>query len=202
MDQFFEADPPKPRETRRLDLPTWTGPSPGVVPGSAPVERVLAQNDQVGVAVVGLLAYPNGIEFEVVVVAEDQWTKLDPFFGHPHDDDGGMMSPKLLRFGVEFSDGRRGMNTRDRWAGWLDEEEGTPAPEHPVVLNGRGGHGGGGFWSLRFWLSPLPPPGSLQMVCEWPDAKIPLTKSEIDGSIVGDAAARSQVIFDFGRPPN
>lgn len=194
MSEFFESDPPRPRE--RSKPPTWSGPTPGVVPGVAVIEKVLAQTDEVGISVASALVYPNGLEFEVVVVAEDEWTSLDPFFSRPDEDEEGTIPPNLLRFGVEYADGRRAMNTRDRWAGWLDEEEGHPTPLHPVLLNGKGGHGGGGCWAYRFWLWPLPPPGPMQLVCEWPDASIPVTRCQVDGELIIAAGERTQALFE------
>lgn len=146
-------------------------------------------------SVASALVYPNGLEFEVVVVVEGEWSKLDPFFSRPDDDEEGVIHPSLLRFGVEYADGRKATNTRDRWAGWLDEEEGHPAPQHPVLLTGTGGGGGGGHWAYRFWLWPLPPPGLMYLVCEWPDADIPLTRHEIDAQSIIDAGARAQEVF-------
>lgn len=122
MSEFFEPSPPRPRVS--VDPPTWLGPMRGAVPGVAAIEKVLARTDEVGVSVASALVYPNGLEFQVVVAAEDEWTKLDPFSSFPDDDEEGVIPPKLLRLGVEYADGRKAMNTRDRWAGWLDEEEG------------------------------------------------------------------------------
>jgi hypothetical protein len=46
-----------------------------------------------------------------------------------------------------------------------------------------------------FWLWPLPPAGRLEIVCEWPAAGIPLTRTELDASEVLAAASRAQTIF-------
>jgi hypothetical protein len=42
---------------------------------------------------------------------------------------------------------------------------------------------------------PLPPPGPLSFVCEWPAAGIPLTRAQIDAQALIDASARAQEIF-------
>jgi len=42
---------------------------------------------------------------------------------------------------------------------------------------------------------PLPPPGPLSFVCEWPAAGIPLSRAQIDGQSIIDAAPRAQTIF-------
>lgn len=45
------------------------------------------------------------------------------------------------------------------------------------------------FW--RWWAWPLPPPGPLEFVCEWPPFGIPETRAGLDGQLILDAAARS-----------
>jgi hypothetical protein len=49
------------------------------------------------------------------------------------------------------------------------------------------GGGGGGqssgttiSWQHSLWLWPLPPPGRLTVYCEWPVARIGLTRTELD----------------------
>jgi hypothetical protein len=64
-----------------------------------------------------------------------------------------------------------------------------------------GGGGGGGDWRQSEWVWPLPPPGPLAFVCEWPAAGIPLSRSEINAQMILDAARRAEVIFpDVGTP--
>lgn len=58
----------------------------------------------------------------------------------------------------------------------------------------RGG-GGGGAWDGEYWLWPLPPPGPLAFVCEWPARGIPQTRSEVDASLVCDAAEQAEIIW-------
>lgn len=192
MTEFFEPSPLRRRE--RQESPKWLAPVRGAIPGVVAIETILARTDAVGVSVASALVYPNGLEFEVVVVAEDEWTKLDPFFSRPDEDEEGVIPSSLLRIGVEYADGRKAMNTRERWASWLDDEGDNPAPPDPILLGGRGG-GGGGHWAYRFWLWPLPPPGPMCLVCEWPDADIPLTRREVDGKSIIDAGTRVQTIF-------
>ena len=48
---------------------------------------------------------------------------------------------------------------------------------------------------------PLPPPGPLTLVCEWPAMQLPLTCSELDAQTILDAADRAQVIFPDEDPP-
>lgn len=93
----------------------------------------------------------------------------------------------MLRFGIEFADGQRASNVGGR-----GHSQGEPAGP---VLWGMGGGGGGGRWHQDFWVWPLPPAGPLSFVCEWPAAGIALTRVEIDGQLLIDAAGRAREMF-------
>jgi hypothetical protein len=165
-----------------------------VLPGVVGMEMVLARNARAVVFVGGLTVYPEGFEFEVRVLAADgEW--LDPSLNGVYQRRGGPQENNyedMLRFGVEFSDGRRASNVGGR-----ARREGEP--ESPV-LQGRGGSGSTSSWDQRFWLWPLPPTGRLGFVCEWPAAGIELTRVDIDAQPLIDAAARAQHVFP-DQPP-
>lgn len=150
---------------------------------------VLARNARAAVFVVSLVAYPTGLEFEVrVLTSGEQW--LDPSLNGVYLRPGGPREgnyEQMLRFGVEFSDGRKATNV-DRHA----PREGEP--ESPVLW-GRGGGSSGSRSQQGFWLWPLPPPGPLGFVCEWPAAELALSRAEIDAQVVIDAASRAQAVF-------
>ena len=74
-------------------------------------------------------------------------------------------------------------------------------PPAGPVMHPRGGGGGGGRWSHTLWVWPLPPPGPLTLVCEWPAMGIAVTRSELDAKPILDAAARAQVIFSDDHLP-
>jgi hypothetical protein len=69
------------------------------------------------------------------------------------------------------------------------------------VMHAGGGGGGGGSWRQTQWVWPLPPPGILTLVCEWPAQQIASTRVELDAQVILDAAARAQVIFTDDHPP-
>ena len=54
-------------------------------------------------------------------------------------------------------------------------------------------------WELSYWLWPLPPPGPLALVVEWPAAGIPLSRTEIDASQVIEAAAEAEELWPAER---
>jgi hypothetical protein len=100
-----------------------------------------------------------------------------PFEGDPLPDE-------LLRFGVQFADGRKATNL-DRPSYDPDRE-----PDRPV-LNQHGGGGGGLAWDMEHWVWPLPPPGPFTFVCEWPARAIAESGAEIDAGSILEAAGRA-----------
>jgi hypothetical protein len=90
---------------------------------------------------------------------------------------------ELLRFGVQFADGRKATNL-DRPSYDPDRE-----PDRPVLIQ----HGGGGglAWDMEHWVWPLPPPGPFTFVCEWPARGIEESGAEIDAGSILEAAGRA-----------
>jgi hypothetical protein len=106
---------------------------------------------------------------------------------------GGELPDDVLRFGVEFADGRRATNLghRDRTA------ESPPA----ITLNPRDGSGGGGrSFDFGYWVFPLPPPGTLTFAVEWPARGIELTRHEVDAAPILAAAAKSEQLWKDDLP--
>jgi hypothetical protein len=65
----------------------------------------------------------------------------------------------------------------------------------------QGGAGGGdGEWDSDYWLWPLPPPGPLTFVVEWPSAQIELTKHEVDAALILEASALSEKLWPEEAP--
>jgi len=192
LNDFFEP-PPKPvvPEPRRYRMPPWFGAPRGTLPGIVEFERVLAQTDKVAVCVTRLAAYPTGFEFDLVTMTADDQDDLDPmlFRQHHHLHRGATegIPPELLRLGVQFADGSKATNT----GGFHHDRE---PPAGPVMQAG-GGSGGGGSWRQTHWVWPLPPPGPLVVVCEWPAMNIAVSRTELDAQTILDAATRARVIF-------
>lgn len=200
MSGFFERPAPAPRETgTRPPRPAWQGSPDGALPATVAAELLVARNDRAVVFVGRCAVYPEGFEFDVRVLAADDEVGLDPSLNgvylRPGTGPEGTY-PTMLRFGVEFADGRKATNV-----GQDSRCEGEP---QSPVLWGQGGGGSGSSWRQTFWMWPLPPPGPLSFVCEWPAAGIPLSRAQIDGESIIDAAARAQTIFpdQVGREPS
>ena len=59
-------------------------------------------------------------------------------------------------------------------------------------MHAQGGGGRAGNWRQFLWAWPLPPPGLLTFICEWPAVQISVTRRPIDAQEILDAAARAQ----------
>lgn len=191
MSDFFEPPPRVDREPEPSH--DWEGPPDAVVPVTVPIEKVVAKNAETAVYLASATAYPTGFEFDVFVVTADRESPLDPFRLEYRmlAEHAGEIPPGQLRLGFLFADGSKATNT-GRNSGWYDESDGPP--DGPYMS----GHGGGGGSDRNshgsFWVWPLPPPGKLEFVCEWPAAEIPPTRLELDASTIVAAASRSQAV--------
>lgn len=165
------------------------GPPQDVLPGVAPIELVIASSARAAVYVGRCSAYPTGFELEVRVLLAADAEDLDPSLNGSHHRPGrrpGSGYEYMLKFGVELSDGRKATNVHLHAPG--------TEPQEPVMWS-MGGGGGGGRWRQDFWVWPLPPPGPVAFVCEWPEAGIPLSRAEADAQQLLDAAARAVAAF-------
>lgn len=193
VDEFFEAPPPEPiSEVEDAESPQWFGPPQGVIPCAVPLGRVLARNDRAAIGIAGALVYDTGFELQFIALLTRETLRETDLFELRHR--GGNrdpLAPEVLRIGIEYADGRKAMNTIPRWYR-LDEDEVDESAPTMVEL---GGGGGDREWRESYWCWPLPPPGPLQLVCEWPVLDFPLTRHEIDSQLILDAVAQTQVIF-------
>lgn len=111
----------------------------------------------------------------------------------------------FLRVGVEYEDGTRISNLGGRRRLWATDRE----PEGPILLPRGGGSGqaGGGRVTMNpgLWLWPLPPAARLDLAVEWPAFGLMLSRAELDGAAIVQAAARSQPLWidtpDDSDPP-
>lgn len=208
MDAIFRPPPdPWPEQAEGGQAPPWTG-RPNGAPLGAVVEYLdLARSDRATVSVAYLDAYPDGLELQIAATGSITYEELrkqgaagvDVFGRHwpTVDDRADVLPPQLLRVGVRFADGRvaTSINGHDRplggpilWPLAGGTSSSVPQPGHPARMRCRQG----------YWVSPLPPPGPVTIVCEWPVAGIPISSVEIDGQRVIDAARQAHAMFPEG----
>jgi len=129
---------------------------------------------------------------------EPEPTPLQPaWMGPPENEIGVAVALRLLlarteKVAVALTNAAAFSNVA-RFPGFDEPQEG------PVLIQ-RGGGGGERFWSFGYWLWPLPPPGSLTAVVEWPSEGIPLTRVELDAAALLEAAAESEQLWPGGGP--
>jgi hypothetical protein len=193
---FFEPPPTGPAaEVARAVVaspPAWRGPPHAVLPGIAPLGLVVARTEETVVAIPGIQAYPEGFGFTLtlrlrtVSVREEQqfphWFESFAFEGDPLRDE-------VIRFGVQFADGRKATNLdRPRY----DQED--QEPDGPV-LNQSGAGGSASSFDVEYWVWPLPPAGPFAFVCEWPARGIPESRAQIDAALIHEAAGRAVILW-------
>jgi hypothetical protein len=192
---FFEPPPPPPEppDVNYVTAP-WLGPPDEEVGAPVPLRLVLARTPDVAVAVVGVVAYSTGMAFDLEVIRRT--APREPFF----DPFGtfaiqrGELPDEVVRFGVEFADGRKVTTVARAMPPSPDEVPDTP------VLTPWGGGGGGRRWTFQLWLWPLRAPGRLDLVVEWPSEGIGLTRHTLDAGAIVDAAAVSERLWDDDAP--
>jgi hypothetical protein len=160
------------------------------LPGVVAEGLLLARTDDAVVAVTGLMAYPTGFEFVLTAVLrhEDRRSRIfDPGLQHGwlggRDDEP--LPPEFLRLGVQFADGGVASNLDRRAFPRPDTE-----PAGPILI-ADGGGGGGRRYDMRYWVWPLPPPGPVGFICEWPAHGVAESRMDIDARLILDAAARA-----------
>lgn len=159
---------------------------------SLPLDCMIVCRDDVRVTLRGAVAYSTGFKvwLQILRRADDLRAIFQTSFDVLRD---GEVTDKFLRFGVEFSDGRRatnldGFTTEAR----LEVEEKPPV----IYLDARGQASTRRMGGLSAWIWPLPPPGQIAIVTEWPRIGLTVTKTEIAAEPIIEAGARSEKIWD------
>jgi hypothetical protein len=208
---FFEPPPPPEKPEPPFEVPepqAWWHAPRNEIGAPVPLRLVLARTDDLAVAIVGVTAYSTGASLQLAVrwrsVGAARESYLDDHFrfplGHPvRRRSGGELLPDVLRFGVQFSDGRKATTLGALPWGRADAEE-KKEPEGPILSPGGGG-GGDGEWNTEFWLWPLPTPGPLTFAVEWPAKGIELAMHEVDSALFIDASAHSETLWPAGPSP-
>ncbi|MEU7872503.1 hypothetical protein [Dactylosporangium sp. NPDC049140] len=185
---FFDQrpePPPPPPEPRR---PAWARPET-VLPGAVADTVILARTGDLVLTLGDLQAYPNGFQLAVTAYTREPLRHRSAFGsgGFLRRFGPGPVPEDFLRFGLRFADGSVVTNLDP---GPSDESDAGPR------LVPQGGHGGLHRHEQSYWVWPLPPPGRLDVVCEWPARGIAETTAELDAALVLDAASRATTLFD------
>ena len=118
-------------------------------------------------------AFPSGVRF--CLDAQFGVGVFDPMGAFPG-------TPGGAHIAATFADGRTGMV----------KPSGYYLYPAQVVLGYFSGGGNAAKWTMRLWLSPLPPPGQLTFDIGWPDKCIPITELTVEASELRDAALQAE----------
>ena len=130
----------------------------------------------------GLTAYPRGFTFYVATMSRTGAESVAPARGSAEP-----WGPDFLRLGFRFADGSKTTNL----GGWQQRDSGDGVP----MLRTRGGGGNFAKWTYRCQCSPLPPPGPMGVVCEWPAHGIGQIEHEIDGTAIREAGLAAAPVW-------
>lgn len=193
MSDFFPPPPPPQRPGQMPPQPPWLGPPANELGVPVAVRPLVAKTEDVAVALAGVAAFSTGLAFrlEVRLRTDDGDDFSDPFGMHVRHHTSAVSIDDVLRFGFEFSDGRRVTNL-----GGFPAAEAQQAP----VLMERGGGGGGRSWGFDYWLWPLPPPGVLTVAVEWAARGIELTRVALEAGPLLEAAAQAEKLWPGDDP--
>jgi hypothetical protein len=188
---FDDLEPPPPPEGSEEETPDWISAPDGWIGAVLPVQELIGRSEEAAISLARLVAYPVGFE-----VTLDAFTRavswgwaFDERVDEWHRGEHERPPAELLRCGVEFADGRRASNLGRMFGGTVvampaaDDEEPDPAKDIRLVPGG--GHGGGRQSRQEFWVWPLPPPGPVAFVCEWPRYGIPESRVKVEAASIG-----------------
>ncbi|MFJ4170011.1 hypothetical protein ACIPY3_10900 [Paenarthrobacter sp. NPDC089714] len=201
---FFEdfpvPTPPQRSRSPRFVPPPWTGAPRDELPGIVHIGKFLHVSPTRVIAVKSAEVYSTGCSFDLTWVvrraeeSDEDWDALNGvFFQHGlRPRPGQDLMGALLLFGVELPDGSKAIAGTPGPSGYFDP---SAQPEAPVLtLSGGGGSGGDeeltGTGSL--WLWPLPEPGDIRLVAQWPHLGIQEKSVVLDGGQLRAAAADVQ----------
>lgn len=196
---FFEPPPPSTEPEREPVRFEWMRPD-DVLGAVVPVNFVLARTDEVAVAVWGITVFGDGFEFTVASLTKGRARhrlRMHHFEVMHEVRAGGDVPAEFLRFGILCADGTAVTNLRPGfdWGSHTADGDHTPPSTAGRVLMPGGGGGSDGYWTQKYWCWPLPPPGPVKFVCEWPAFGIGETTHEIDSEPIREAASRSAPIW-------
>lgn len=192
-------DQPSAEQIRALQL--QASPPENEIPVVLPVAAVLGRTADVAVAVTGFRLFSTGIQLDLLVRLRTEPNgplryRLHELIGNFGPGDDSAADQRLL-LGLEYADGRTATNlTGPTW--WAPGGP-EPDPRHPTLMP-TGGGGGNLSFDQSYWLTPVPPPGPLTVICAWPAFAITETRTVLDLSGIAEASSAVQELWPW-QPP-
>lgn len=176
------------------ESPIWLGPPTNVVGVVVPHDFIVAQSDSAAIVISSTTVYPTGWTIAVSIRYKKDDDLLVDEFMHSHDASREADSTaSTLRYRVLFPDGRSASNrTPPPPELWLKPRS---FPETPVLFP-LSASGTRNRLDFDVWVWPLPGPGKVMFVCEWPAGQLAISRCGIDGNAIQGAADRAAKLWE------
>jgi hypothetical protein len=163
-------------------------PPSGVLPITVPSDVVLVRRPELVVWAGAVTAFPAGFAFTLLTLFDIR-NELPPYLVR---DVQRLNHETWLT--VRFSDGRY----REVTESSLNRPPGQPhGPQLRSMDNAA--HWTDGWRISRWWVTPLPPPGPVELAVHLGGAADPSGVAHLDGTALVEAAARAEVLWSDGR---
>ncbi|WP_345800423.1 hypothetical protein AAIB33_13210 [Microbacterium sp. AZCO] len=199
MADFFPPDVEQPEpDWEEYVQPPWFTPPVDEVPVPFSASQLLAATEHVAIALAGGDVYRDGVEFRIERrlrrrgLPTAEWEDLSADF-MDHWPGGHRGRAGRRRYGLVLGDGERVL---DDLPGLGDRDA---RPEgHTLMRTGGGGGGGMNSYSSTdgLWLWPAPPPGTIELVLQWPAFGIGEQRASIDAGELLVLASGVQRFWD------
>jgi hypothetical protein len=166
-----------------------SNPPENEIPVVLPWSVVLGRGEDVVAALIGVRVYTTGVELDVVAR-----TRGDRSRAMNHPGRGGLPGePGQPLLGVEFADGQLAVAS-----GFSHRRARRRGPELHLAS---GSMFGPNSAALRYFLTPLPPPGPLAVHFVWPALDLPENSVELDGGQIAAVLPDVAVLWPPEPPP-
>ena len=155
------------------------GPPSGTVPVVVPGDAVLARRAGLVVWAGAVMVFPEGFVFTLLTLSDTRCAGPPPSDWALDVSERGRMT--WLEIG--YPDGRR--RAADMNANTPDRQPGGP---HLRMLGGSGSYS-------RWWVTPLPPPGQVELAVHLNGEATPAAVGRLDGTAMVSAAGRAEVVW-------
>jgi hypothetical protein len=186
VDVVGAGDPPSPEEIS--ELMARSSPPENEIPIVLPWSVVLGRGEDVVAALIGVRVYTTGVELDIVAR-----TRGDRSRDMHHPGRGFPGEPGQPLVGVEFADGRFTVAS-----GFAHRPPPRPGP---ALLLASGSMFGPNSAAMRYFLTPLPPPGPMIVHFVWPALGLPESAVELDGGQVAAVVSDVEVLWPPEPPP-
>lgn len=160
------------------------GPPSGVIPVVVPGDAPLLSQSGLAVWTGAVTVFPAGFEFTLLIVFDAARRESPADFALDVPERSQMTWLEMA-----YADGRR--RAADLNANTPAIQPGGP---HLTLLSGDS-NAAEGLGVTRWWVTPLPPPGPIEIKIHLNGTESYTGSGHLDGAAIADAAARTQVLW-------